>query len=250
VSQVVVYTVQDNWPSPSTPTDTMTFTQYGITDFTVQGWDGSAWQVLGTVTGNNLVKRTVTFSTTFTTSKIRIVVNNAINSLSRITSVEAWGVPAPTNVALASSGATASASSQFSASFPAAAAIDGDEKGLNWSAEGGWADGTSDSYPDWLEVDFPAAKTLDHVIVFTLQDNWQSPSAPTDTMTFTQYGIVDFSVQGWDGTQWVTLGSVTGNNLVKRTISFPAFTTSKIRVNVTSSLSDLSRITEVEAYGW
>jgi hypothetical protein len=43
---------------------------------------------------------------------------------------------------------------------------------------------------------------------------------------------------------------VTGNNLVKRTISFPAFTTSKIRVNVTSSLSDLSRITEVEAYGW
>ena len=38
---------------------------------------------------------------------------------------------------------------------------------------------------------------------------------PRDTMTFTQYGIIDFSVRGWDETQWVTLGSVTGNNLVK-----------------------------------
>jgi hypothetical protein len=50
-------------------------------------------------------------------------------------------------------------------------------------------------------------------------DNWQSPATPTDSMTFSQYGIVDFAVQGWDGAQWVTLGSVTGNNLVKRTIS-------------------------------
>jgi hypothetical protein len=47
----------------------------------------------------------------------------------------------------------------------------------------------------------------------------------------------------------VTLATVTGNNLVKRTLSFAAFTTSKIRVNVTKA-SNVSRITEVEAYGW
>jgi hypothetical protein len=131
----------------------------------------------------------------------------------------------------------------------AAATIDGNAVGLIWSNGGDWADATLDAHPDWLEVDLPASKTLDHVIVYTLQDNWQSPSAPTDTMTFTQYGIVDFTFQAWDGQQWVTLATVTGNNLVKRTLSFTAFTTSKVRVNVTRA-NDVARITEVETYGW
>jgi hypothetical protein len=252
IDSVAVYTVQDNWQSPVEPTDTMTFTQFGVQDFTVQGWNGSQWVTLATVTGNNLVKRRVAFAP-YTTDRIRINVTRAANSLSRITEIEAFGIATTSqvqsNVALASSGAVASASSVYNAGFGPAGAIDGDHKGLNWTNGGGWADGTLDTYPDWLQVDFAGSATIDHVIVYTVQDNWQAPVEPTDTMTFTYWGVRDFTVQGWNGTSWVTLGTVTGNNLVKRTVNFAPFTTSHIRVNVTNASSSLSRITELEAWG-
>jgi hypothetical protein len=69
-------------------------------------------------------------------------------------------------------------------------------------------------------------------------------------MTFSYYGVVDFSVQAWNGSAWVTLATVTGNNLVKRTVAFAPYTTSRIRVNVTKGLSKNSRLTEVEAWGY
>jgi hypothetical protein len=47
----------------------------------------------------------------------------------------------------------------------------------------------------------------------------------------------------------VTLATVSGNNLVKRTVTFAAFTTDRIRVNVTGALNGYSRITEIEAWG-
>src|SRR5262245_47003145 len=79
------------------------------------------------------------------------------------------------NVALASNGATASASSTYSSSYPVGSTIDGDRKGLNWGAGGGWNDATNGAWPDWLEVDFPSAKTVSEIDVFTLQDNFSSP---------------------------------------------------------------------------
>src|SRR5262249_23635212 len=98
------------------------------------------------------------------------------------------------NAALASNGATAIASSTFSASYPASATIDGDRKGLNWGAGGGWNDGTNGTWPDWLEGDFPSTKTVSEVDVFTLQDNFSSPSDPTLTMTFSSYGITSLTL--------------------------------------------------------
>src|SRR5204863_3015225 len=71
---------------------------------------------------------------------------------------------------------------------------------------------------------------------------------PPATLTFTQYGVTDFQVQGWNGAAWVTLGAVSGNNLVKRTVSFAAFSTNRIRVNITAALASYSRITEIEAW--
>jgi hypothetical protein len=47
----------------------------------------------------------------------------------------------------------------------------------------------------------------------------------------------------------VTLGSVSGNTLIKRTVNFLAYTTDRIRINVTAALGSYSRITEVEAWG-
>jgi Bacterial Ig-like domain (group 3) len=252
IDHVVVYTVQDNWQNPIEPTDTMTFTTWGLTDFTVQGWNGTAWVTLGSVSGNNLVKRTVNFAA-YTTDRIRINIISALNSYSRITEVEAWGVNGGgSNVALASNGGVASASSTYTQSgysFPVAAINNNERAGTNWGYGGGWANSNANTYPDWVEIDFNGSKTIDHVIVYTMQDNYGSPVEPTDSMTFSLYGITDFTVQGWNGGSWVTLGTVSGNNLVKRTVNFMPYTTNRIRINITSALNGYSRITEVEAWG-
>ena len=249
IDQVVVYSVQDSYLSPVEPTDTMTFSLYGLVDFTVQGWNGTSWVTLGTVSGNNLIKRSVNFSP-YTTDRIRINVTNALNTWSRITEVEAWGTTvSATNVALVSNGGVASASSTYSSGYPASAINNNERAGTNPGNGGYWNDSTANSFPDWVQINFNGAKTIDHAVVYSLQDNYLSPVEPTDTMTFSLYGLVAFTVQGWDGANWVTLGTVSGNNLVKRTVTFSPYTTDRIRVNVTNALNTWSRTTEIEAWG-
>ena len=87
-----------------------------------------------------------------------------------------------------------------------------------------------------VEIDFNGSKTIDRVIVYTLQDNYPNPIEPTDTLTFAQYGVTDFTVQGWNGAAWVSLGSVSGNTLVKRAVTFSAFTTTRTPPRPSSSL--------------
>lgn len=168
-----------------------------------------------------------------------------------------YNTPSPTptpnpalNAALAVNGATATASSTISASYPPEAVINGDRKGINWENGGGWNDGTSGSYPDWIQIDFSGNKTIGEIDVFTLQDSYAGPSDPTLGMTFSLYGITAFDVQYWNGSSWVTVtnGSVTGNNKVWRQFTFTPVTTSKIRVVVNNALANYSRIVEVEAW--
>jgi serine protease len=270
VSEIDVFTVQDNYTSPQEPTETQTFSAYGITSFEVQYWNGSAWITVpgGSVTGNNKVWRKFSFAAV-TTSRIRILVTDALNSYSRITEVEAYQgtaaaaptpptpptptppVPTPTtNVASQANGGVASATSTYSTAFPAAAANNGDRRGLNWGAGGGWNDASGGTYPDALQINFSGTKSITEIDVFTVQDAYGTPSEPTPTMTFSQYGITDFDVQYWNGSTWITVpgGSVSGNNLVWRKFTFAAITTNAIRVNVRAALNSYSRIVEVEAY--
>jgi hypothetical protein len=154
-----------------------------------------------------------------------------------------------TNVALQANGGIASASSY--GSLPPQAVIDGDRKGLNsLGAAWMWRDTTYNVWPDWVQIKFNGQKTISEIDVFTAQDNLTAPVEPTVGMTFTKNGITAFDVQYWDGTAWVTVpgGSITGNNLVWRTITFPAVTTNRIRVVVNASLAYNSRITEIEVY--
>ncbi len=155
-----------------------------------------------------------------------------------------------TNVALAANGAIATASSTVNGAFPASAAIDGDRKGANWGAGGGWNDATANAWPDWLEVDFAGPKTIDEVDVFTVQDNYGAPIEPTMSLTFTNYGIRDFTVQYLDGLVWQNAagGQIVGNTNVWRTITFPAVSTDRIRVMISNGLAGYSRVVEVEAY--
>lgn len=254
LDHVVVYSVQDNFQNPVEPTDTTTFTFYGLTAFAVQGWNGTSWATLGSVSGNNLVKRTVSFPA-YTTDRIRVVVTGvADGTYSRITEVEAWtatSAATTANYALAANGGVASASSTLRPANAVQYVNDGQRSGAGWSTGGGgWADATPGAFPDWVQIAFNAQKTIDHVVVYSVQDDFQSPVEPTDTTTFKRYGLTAFQVQGWNGSAWVTLASVAGNNLVKRTVSFPAYKTDHIRVLVTGVADGTySRITEVEAWG-
>ena len=349
IEEIDVFTMQDNYQAPSEPTASMTFSQYGIRDFEVQYWTGTAWQAVpnGVVTANTLVWRRFNFAAV-TTSRIRVLITNGLNSHSRLTEIEAYTGPAGVNtlpmvtltspadgsvfaasatvpleasasdpggsvakvefyangavvgtdmtspyavswtnappgsysvtavatdnlgaartsnavtisvtpppgrvnVALAANGGTAAASSTYSASYPASGVNNGDRKGLGWGSGGNWNDATGNAWPDWLEVSFNGSQTIDEIDVFTMQDNYQAPSEPTASMTFSQYGIRDFEVQYWTGSTWqaVPNGVVTANTLVWRRFNFAAITTSKIRVFITHGLNSHSRLTEVEAW--
>ncbi|MBV9217545.1 MAG: hypothetical protein JO053_15365, partial [Acidobacteria bacterium] len=155
-----------------------------------------------------------------------------------------------TNVALATNGGTASASSYSSGGYSPAGTINGDRTGANWGNDTGWNDGTAYTFPDWLEVDFAGTKTIDEIDVFSVQDNYANPSQPTNTMVFTQYGLTSFDVQYWTGSAWATVpgGSITNNNKVWVQVGFTAIATSKIRILVNNALAAYSRVTELEAW--
>ena len=260
IDELDIFTVQDNPTNPSEPTETMIFTTYGLTAYSVSYWNGSTWTNIpeATVVGNNKVWRKFTFSP-ITTTKIRVYPQAAIdNGFSRLTEVEAWGavtMPAKTNVALRSNGGVATASSEISAgcdTWPARGANDGDRKGAYWGNTGGWADSNAGNFSnDWLQIDFNGNKTIDEIDVFTLQDNYANPIEPTETTTFSTYGLTAFDVSYWNGSSWVQITEtvVTGNNKVWRKLTFNPITTSKIRVYGRAAIDNgFSRISELEAW--
>ncbi len=259
VAEIDVFSIQDNYQNPQDPNETMTFSQYGLTNFEVQYWTASAWQTVpgGSVTGNNKVWRKLAFAP-ISTPSIRVLITGASDAYSRLAEIEAYEVtdttptpPSGINFALQTNGAIASASSSASPNYPAAAVNNGDRRGSGWGAGGGWADGTPGIWPDVVRVDFNGAKSITEIDIFSIQDAYANPQVPTSTMTFSQYGIIDFDVQYWDGSTWVTVpgGSVTGNDKVWRQLTFPALTTTGIQVVVRRSSDAYSRIAEIEAYG-
>ena len=144
----------------------------------------------------------------------------------------------------------ATASSVYSANYPAASVINGARNGQQWANGGGWNDATPGSYPDWIQVSFNGVQSISQINVFTLTDNYRTDPNPTATTTFSLYGITAFDVQYWNGTAWVDVpgGSISGNNLAWTNISFPTLSTSAIRVVVNASLASYSRIVGIEAW--
>jgi PKD repeat protein len=203
--------------------------------------------------GANATGQTVTktFANPGTYSVTLTVTDNlgATGSAATIITVTA-PVSSATNVALASNGGTASASSSYSSGFSPATTINGDRKGFNLGSTGGWHDATPSAFPDWLQVTFNAAYSIAEIDVFTVQDSYTSPADPTPGMTFSKYGITAFQVQYWNGSAWTDVpgGNVTGNNLVWRKFTFTPITTNSIRVLANAASDPYSRITEIEAW--
>jgi hypothetical protein len=90
ISIVNVITLADASNYNTEPTLEDTFTAYGITDFTVQYWDGSAYVTQDTVASNNKVWRQFVWPD-ITTSKIRVRITGGAGAYARLTEVEAWG---------------------------------------------------------------------------------------------------------------------------------------------------------------
>lgn len=165
---------------------------------------------------------------------------------------------APINVALASNGSTATASSETTGSgfFQPSRTIDGYRNtnslwGSATTPGGGWnsVGNPSSGSPEWLQVAFSGSKTISEIDVFTLADAINYNTDPTLTDTFTSYGIVDFKTQYWNGSAWVDINTVTGNNKVWRQFTFSPISTTKIRVLITAALGGNARLVEVEAWG-
>lgn len=78
ISEIDVFTVQDNYTSPADPTEAMTFNTYGLTGYDVQYWNGSAWLTVtgGSIVGNAKVWRKISFAPVNST-KIRVLTNAA-----------------------------------------------------------------------------------------------------------------------------------------------------------------------------
>jgi RHS repeat-associated protein len=155
---------------------------------------------------------------------------------------------APLIVAAGSGGATATASSSYTAyGLTPDKAINGSRT----SSGGYWNDNTSNVFEpeEYLQVNFAGAKTIREVDVFCLQDG-NGTAEPTEAMTFTQYGLTQFEVQYMSASGWVTVpgGVVSGNDRVWRKFIFAPVTTDRIRVLVHDSADVWSRVVEVEAY--
>jgi hypothetical protein len=150
------------------------------------------------------------------------------------------------NYALASMGSVATASSADPNSQPYRT-INGDRTGYTWSSGNIWV--SLAGMPQWLQVDFGQSRTIDEINVFHVQENVDNPVEPTPEMAYTINYTSSFEVQYWNGSQWVNLASVTGNNKIWRNFTFPSVTTSKIRINLTSTTDTYAYLTEVEALG-
>jgi flagellar capping protein FliD len=138
------------------------------------------------------------------------------------------------NAALSSNGGAVSASSEHS-QHAASNVIDGISSSI-------WMDNTPGEFPDILEVTFDSQKTIDRIVLSTV-----------DTVDFpaSLYGISDFRVEYWDQTSqsWITLDSVTDYSASVFSARFHPVKTDKVRVVVEGSNDgQYSRIVEFGAY--
>jgi hypothetical protein len=85
----------------------------------------------------------------------------------------------------------------------------------------------------WYRSIFFGSKTIDRVVVYSVQEELNNFGGidPTDTDNCFVYVLVDFTIEGWNGNNWVTLATVADNDLCKRSVTFAPFSTDQIRIS-------------------
>ena len=89
ITKINVITLQDTYNTPVEPTTATTFSSFGVTSYSIEYWNGSAWIVIDSTTGNNKVYKEFTFSAV-TTTKIRVYITASADGAARLVEVEAY----------------------------------------------------------------------------------------------------------------------------------------------------------------
>jgi hypothetical protein len=154
------------------------------------------------------------------------------------------------NVALATNGSIADASSFYSTSFLPEAAINGD-KGESISygrVDSMWM---ASAVPEWLSVTFPEESWIGRMDLISMRDDYNVLRDPTLEDQVSLYGLKDFELYYYENGDWVLLESVTNNTDAWYQFSFPPVLTTAIKINVISTYhSTYARVVEFEAWGW
>jgi hypothetical protein len=129
------------------------------------------------------------------------------------------------NVAFEESGVTIKVSSSSQYGSVPARIVDGVEDGM------GWRDDTPDSWPDWVELEWPAPVEVGRVVVWTNT-------------------VEDLAVLVPDGEDWKEVGAVAGAKDPSVPAIFPDVTANRIRIEIRKNRPDQNYtfITEIEAY--
>lgn len=152
------------------------------------------------------------------------------------------------NVALSSSGTNPTASSTYSSDYNVESVNNGITSSDSWgSPGGGWRDGTSSDFPDYLTLTFDKIRSLNKVKIYTLD---------SDAYPASSYGIKDYELQylisGGDPDNqddWQTYTTVTENTEGVITHYLSSLSTEAIRLKINDSNDgQWSRIVEFEAY--
>jgi hypothetical protein len=116
----------------------------------------------------------------------------------------------------------------------------------------GWRrlDQRRDLSPAWVELNFHATRTIEEVNVFTIADVTGYAADPGFGDTFSLYGLTDFKVQAWDGSAWIDMAVITGNNRVWRQVIINPRPMSKMRIYLDGWNGGAARIVEIEAIGY
>lgn len=216
--------------------------------------------------------RTETFAP-LVTDQVRLTIVDSFSDRAEVAELQVFSSGAATgktldlvNWALKSNGATATASSEMVKDITVAEqdwgakkprinkikleakaenAIDGKRLIKDWREffPTTWIAAPGAPLPQWLEVKFAGSKTVTSVAVYTIAfATW----TPADS------GARDWDVQAWDGKDWKTMDSVTGNTRVSKISRFKTpVTTEKIRVvlKATNDPEGTVGLMEVQAFG-
>jgi F5/8 type C domain-containing protein len=125
--------------------------------------------------------------------------------------------------------------------FSVCGAVDGNTNSEEWDTLTGWNDGTSRVWPDLYTVEFGAAKSIDRIVLYTL-NSARYPAA--------RYGLRDFDIQVLIAGEWTTVSTVRGNTRGMHELSLnpPVSATSARVLTLASNSSDYSRIVELEVF--
>lgn len=127
----------------------------------------------------------------------------------------------------------------------------------NWAphavggGSGGWDSG-ADTDPAILIVDFGMLRTFSHIKMYTLRDVFDYAVDPTTAEGTTLYGITSYTIDYWDGDDWVNFISETNSFLVVREHNFVPITSTKIRFSALGTADHVSipqaRLVELEVW--